>query len=167
MKGVTAIILKDDPKQKKEDLPVIERREGSNWIGLRIHDNGKVTDLYINQLADGRLMHLNSWIDADGWTTDAYMLAVSYPEGGDPKNISEMFVGHGSSVRSGNDVYFSSLSKLNAIAHSDKDSLKIEVTGQPRVNLSVKGNPKTLVVNGKDTTPRVENGMVNIKYREQ
>lgn len=167
VKGVTAIILKDDPNQKKEDLPVIERREGSNWIGLRIHDKGKVTDLYINQLADGRLMHLNSWIDADGWTTDAYMLAVSYPEGGDPKNPSEMFVGHGSSVRSGNDVYFSSLSKLNAIAHSDKDSLKIEVTGQPRVNLSVKGNPKTLVVNGKDTTPRVENGMVNIKYREQ
>ncbi len=46
-------------------------------IGLRIRHKGKVTDLYINQLADGRLMHSNSWIMPDGWMTDAYMFAVS------------------------------------------------------------------------------------------
>ena len=29
-------------------------------------------------------MHSNSWIEADGWTTDAYMFAVTYAEGTDP-----------------------------------------------------------------------------------
>ena len=53
MKGLTAIILKDTPGEK--ELPQMERREGKDWIGLRIRNKGKVTDLYINQLADGRL----------------------------------------------------------------------------------------------------------------
>ncbi len=60
--------------------------EGQDWIGLRIRHKGKVTDLYINQLADGRLMHSNSWIMPDGWMTDAYMFAVSYPEGTEAAN---------------------------------------------------------------------------------
>ena len=72
VKGLTAVILKDSPDDK--DLPMMERTEGKDWIGLKVRRNGKVTDIYINQLADGRLMHNNSWITADGWTTDAYML---------------------------------------------------------------------------------------------
>lgn len=167
VKGVTAIILKDSPKQKKEDLPQIERREGTDWIGLRVRDKGKVTDIYINQLADGRLMHMNSWIDADGWTTDAYMLAVSYPEGGDPKNPVEMFVGHGSSVRNGGEVYFSSLSKLNAIVKEKDGNLDVRVAGQPRVNMAVKGNPESLTVNGKEGKIKKEDNLVRIKYKEQ
>lgn len=62
----------------------MERREGKDWIGLRIRYKGKITDLYINQLADGRLMHSNSWIEADGWFTDAYMFAVTYEAGMEP-----------------------------------------------------------------------------------
>jgi len=53
VKGVTAIILKETPDEK--ELPEIEKREGKNWIGLRIRNKGKITDIYINQLADGRL----------------------------------------------------------------------------------------------------------------
>ena len=34
VKGLTAIILKDTPDEK--DLPQMERREGQDWIGLRI-----------------------------------------------------------------------------------------------------------------------------------
>ena len=75
VKGLTAIILKDTPDEK--DLPKMERREGQDWIGLRIRHKGKITDLYINQLADGRLMHSNSWIMPDGWMTDAYMFVRS------------------------------------------------------------------------------------------
>ena len=45
VKGLTAIILKETPDQK--DLPYMERREGKDWIGLRIHYKGKITDLYI------------------------------------------------------------------------------------------------------------------------
>ena len=65
VKGLTAVILKDSPDDK--DLPMMERTEGKDWIGLKVRRNGKVTDIYINQLADGRLMHSNSWITADGW----------------------------------------------------------------------------------------------------
>ena len=133
VKGVTAIILKDSPDQK--DLPQIERRQGQDWIGLRVTYKGKTTDIYINQLADGRLMHLNSWIDADGWSTDAYLLAVSYKEGADPSNPDEVFIGHGSSLRRGSDVRFSSLSKLNVISN-DKG---VQATGQPRMRFTLDG----------------------------
>lgn len=132
VKGVTAIMLKESPEDK--NLPTIERREGKDWIGLRVKKDGKVTDLYINQLADGRLMHMNSWIDADGWETDAYMLAVTYPENGDATNPDELFIGHGSSLKRGDDVRFSSLSKLNVIQKGEE----VKVTGQPRATYSIK-----------------------------
>lgn len=161
VKGVTAIILKDDPKQKKEDLPQIERREGTDWIGLRVHDNDEVTDIYINQLADGRLMHLNSWIDADGWTTDAYMFAVTYPEGGTPEKPSRIFLSNGSSLKRGNDIYSSSLAKLSYIF----DGMNLEVTGQPRINLNIKSDAKSISVNGKPYSASKLDGKFTIKIR--
>lgn len=97
VKGVTAIILKETPDEK--ELPEIEKREGKNWIGLRIRNKGKITDIYINQLADGRLMHSNSWIEADGWSTDAYMFIVTYPEKSAPADAKEYFIGYGSSLK--------------------------------------------------------------------
>lgn len=136
VKALTAIILKDSPKDR--NLPDIERREGKDWIGLRVKHNGKITDLYINQLADGRLMHQNSWINADGWDTDAYMLAVTYPENGDASNPEEIFIGHGSSLRKGVDVHYASLSKLNVIVKGDKTY----VTGQPKAAYQVKRDGK-------------------------
>lgn len=161
VKGVTAIILKDSVTQ--EELPVITRREGKDWIGLQVKHNGKVTDLYINQLADGRLMHLNSWIEADGWSTDAYMLAVSYPEGTNPADAKEIFIGHGSALRRNGDVYFSSLSKLNLIADDNDGKLDIQVTGQPRINLKLKSSPSSLTVNGINTPVKKTGNLVNIK----
>ncbi len=161
VKGVTAIILKDSVTQ--EELPVITRREGKDWIGLQVKHNGKVTDLYINQLADGRLMHLNSWIEADGWSTDAYMLAVSYPEGTNPADAKEIFIGHGSALRRNGDVYFSSLSKLNLIADENDGKLDIQVTGQPRINLKLKSSPSSLTVNGINTPVKKTGNLVNIK----
>ena len=74
----------------------MEKREGKDWIGLRVRRGGKVTDMYINQQADGRLMHNNSWIEADGWTTDAYMFTVTYDEGADPSTAGDIFVCYGS-----------------------------------------------------------------------
>lgn len=114
VKALTAIILKETPDQKA--LPTIERRQGKDWIGLRITSpQGMVTDLYINQLADGRLMHLNSWIDADGWTTDAYILAVSYPKGATPSQAKRKTIIYGSSLRRGTNVLFSSLEKQSLV----------------------------------------------------
>lgn len=127
--GLTAIILKDSVGQK--ELPVMEKREGKDWIGLRVRNKGKITDIYINRLADGRLMHLNSWIDADGWTTDAYMFAVSYPEGGSAGNASEMFICHGSSMKRDGKVWYSSLAKLNLVATDLQGKAEVSANGQP------------------------------------
>lgn len=147
VKAVTAIMLKDSPDQKT--LPMIERREGKDWIGLRVTDKGRVTDLYINQLADGRLMHMNSWIEADGWTTDAYMFAVSYPEGSDPAQAKDVFIGHGSSLRRGDDVRFSSLAKLNVIAKEDGGKLDLKAAGQPRMKFGYKSQASKVTLNGQ------------------
>lgn len=165
VKGVTAIILKDSPDDK--NLPVIERREGKDWLGLRIKKDGKVTDLYINQLADGRLMHLNSWIDADGWTTDAYMFAVSYPEGGDPAKPERLFIGHGSLLKRGDkDVRMSSLSKLNLIASEKDGTLRLDIAGQPRLNLGYRSNAPKVTVNGKTIKTERKNGLIKISSKK-
>ncbi|MCC8114948.1 MAG: heparinase II/III-family protein, partial [Bacteroidales bacterium] len=127
IKAVTAIILKDGPDQR--ELPTIEKREGKDWIGLRITEGGKTTDVYINQLADGRLMHLNSWIEADGWSTDAYLLAVS-PD--------EQLIVYGSALRRDGLTHFSSLSKLNLLAERSGTALSLHATRQPRLHFSLR-----------------------------
>ncbi len=127
VKAVNAIFLKDSPTDK--DLPQVERREGTDWIGLRITWHGQVTDLYINQQADGRLMHRNSWIEADGWQTDAYMWAVTYKEGQPAASARDLFVAYGSALRRGTDSYFSSLSKLFVIKKNGK--VMVEGTSKP------------------------------------
>ena len=79
-------------------------------------------------------MHSNSWIEADGWTTDAYMFAVTYREGEKPSSAKDMFVCYGSALRRGNDSYFSSMSKLFVIKKEDRDEWKLWIQGQPYMN---------------------------------
>lgn len=164
IKGVTAIILKDSPQDK--NLPEMERRDGKNWIGLRIKNKGKVTDLYINQLADGRLMHSNSWIEADGWTTDAYMFAVTYKEGTDPADAKDIFLSYGSALRRGTNTYFSSLSKLFYIQKEEGKDMKLWIEGQSKVNATFGqvNRPSSLLVNGKQMPVNYERSALKVKY---
>lgn len=162
VKGLTAIILKETPDQK--DLPYMERREGKDWIGLRIHYKGKITDLYINQLADGRLMHSNSWIEADGWFTDAYMFAVTYEAGMEPAGSKEHFICYGSALRRGDVSFFSSLAKLFVIQKEENGRMKLWMDGQPKMNAGFRSEkrPKAVVVNGKVTPVVYEKGTVKV-----
>ncbi|MGN0049400.1 MAG: heparinase II/III family protein [Bacteroides sp.] len=164
VKAVNAIILKENPDDK--DLPEMERREGKDWIGLRIRHQGKVTDLYINQLADGRLMHSNSWIEADGWSTDAYMWSVSYPEGTNPADAKELFVCYGSALRREGQSYFSSLSKLFVMCQPTDGgrSVRLLMEGQPRMHASFGHlqKPASLEVNGKKLPVDYKNGNLKI-----
>jgi hypothetical protein len=164
IKAVTAVTLKDSPDQK--ELPTITRREGKDWIGLQIKWNGKVTDLYINQLADGRLMHINSWIEADGWTTDAYMFAVTYPERKSAADAERLFMFSGSSLRRGDDVWFSSLAKLNFIAATNGSTMDLQLNGQPQFRFGVKSfgsAVKSINLNGSKTTATKENNLFIFK----
>lgn len=166
IKGLTAVILKDSITQK--DLPVMERREGKDWIGLRIVYKGKVTDLYINQLADGRLMHSNSWIEADGWTTDAYMFAVTYAEGTDPAETKDIFMAYGSALRRNDVSYFASMSKLFFIRKDTEKGLDLWINGQPFVNATfrVEKRPVHLSVNDKSMIVNYQKGNVKVEYTE-
>ena len=166
IKGLTAIILKDSASQK--ELPVMERREGKDWIGLRTVWKGKVTDLYINQLADGRLMHSNSWIEADGWQTDAYMFAVTYPEGADAAEADELFVAYGSALSRDGDSYFASLSKLFFVQKADGGDLNLWIDGQPSVNASFRPRkrPSRLTVNGEAMRVNYWNDLLDVKYKK-
>lgn len=94
VKGVTAIIL--DP----DNVPSIECRKGDGWIGLRIKSKDKTTDVYLNLLADGSLMHCNSWVSPDGWNTDAYITALTYNSNDtDLKNPVRKAIIYGSRVK--------------------------------------------------------------------
>ena len=110
-------------------------------------------------------MHINSWIEADGWTTDAYMFAVSYLRNGNPAKPDRIFINHGSSLRRGKDVYFSSLSKLNAVYNPNDKVMALEVNGQPRINMSVKSDAGSVNVNGKPYNAKKIKGNYSIKKR--
>ncbi len=129
VKGVNAIILKDNPEQK--ELPKMTRIEGKDWIGVRSVFDGKVTELYINQLADGSLMHLNSWIEANGWITDAYMFALTYYEGSDPTKSSEVTIIHGGTLKQDGKLFHSSRTKQNVTGRINKGRFEAIATDVP------------------------------------
>ena len=122
--------------------------------------------MYINQLADGRLMHSNSWIEADGWSTDAYMLAVTYTKGSNPAVSKDMFICYGSAVRRGMTDYFSSLSKLFVIKKEEKGKTTLCIDGQPRVNATfhTEGKASKAIVNGKPMDVTYNKFGMNVKY---
>lgn len=146
LRALTAIILKDSVEQT--DLPKITLRDGKNWESVRIVHKGKTTDVYFNSLADGRLMHQNSWIEADGYMTDAYMFAVQYPTS-KAQDFKKCFIIYGSSLRQGKRVIFSSLAKLTAAFAFDNDVLRSAVTGQERINLLIRSNAGRVFLDGR------------------
>ncbi|HLP05558.1 MAG TPA: heparinase II/III family protein, partial [Paludibacter sp.] len=163
IKGLTAVILKDSANEL--NLPKMEKIDGKNWIGLRVRNKGKVTDIIINQLADTKIMHSNSWIWAEGWETDAYLMAVSYPENGKPENASEIFVAYGSALRRNNQPYVSSLSKLFAIMKRENGKVEINLQGQPLMNASFysETKPSALFLNGEKSEVNYENKQLKIR----
>ena len=164
VKGITAILLKDNPKDK--DLPVFEKRQGDDWIGVRMTQGDQVTDVYLNQLADGTLMHSNSWIQADGWTTDAYILAVTYNKKDGAEKAKRIFVGYGSSLRRQNEVWYSSLSKLYYMQTEQQGKAQFLIDGAAHYDAIFKPLKKTsqVLVNGKLTS--VEKAKLGVRIRK-
>lgn len=163
VKGLTAIILKDSMNEK--NLPKMEKIEGKDWIGLRIRNKGKITDLYINQLADGHLMHMNSWIWADGWETDAYMFAVTYAENAKPSEAKDIFVAYGSALRRDGISYVGSLSKLFLVQHNSGKEGQLTVEGQPLMNATFYSpiKPASFILNGTKSDVNFENKQITVK----
>ena len=172
-KFITAIILLDDKNKTVEtftgssganaaaarsNLPVIEKLEGNNMIGVKITQNGEVTYVYFNLLADGRLMHRNSINVINGWETDAYMMALTFPEKADPDNpdnIKNLFISNGSFLRKDDNIILHSLSKVFLCAKQENNKIDVLLQGQPliRANLRVPKKPQHISLNDQPIQP--------------
>lgn len=155
-KFITAIILKDSVNDI--DIPKIERLHNETMNGLRITYEGKVTELYLNLLADGHIMHLNSVNTFNGWETDAYLTGITYPEGvkdAQVKQVSDFFIAYGSYLRKSGITVFNSLSKLYVTATKNADALDLVIQGQPLINASfyMDQKPARLIVNHHNEAP--------------
>lgn len=131
-KFISAIILEND--ETKNNLPVIERFDGKNFLGVSITQNGETTEIYFNLLADGRLKHRNSANTMNGWETDAYLTVLKFDEGADKtnfNNINELFIGHGSYLRKNNQVLTHALSKYTALIEDFGAIPNVIFQGQP------------------------------------
>ncbi|MCX6215786.1 heparinase II/III family protein [Spirosoma sp.] len=179
-KFVNAIVLLDETNQRvqtatgssgasgavgRSNLPVIETFEGTNYIGVRITQNGQVTEVFMNLLADGRLMHRNANAVINGWETDAYIAAVSFPVGADRQDLtklSSVFIGNGSYLRRNGKPLVSSLSKVFLYAAKTSDprtgnQLDVQLQGQPLIEASLGfGKVNKLIVNHKTVFPRYD-----------
>jgi hypothetical protein len=122
-------------------------------LGVRMTATTHTTEVYFNLLADGRRMHSNSNSLLEGWESDAYLLAVSRPNGtppDDPDQLSRLLVIGGSYVRRGDVVILDSLSKVDALVVPNPKGLRIAIHGQPTIELGLRCNsaPAEVVVNG-------------------
>jgi hypothetical protein len=107
--------------------PRIERVETQDYLLLRIHQKGEVTEVYFNLLADGRIRHRNANAVLGGWETDAYILVLTYPEGGSAQKPRRWFVADGSYLRRDGKVELDSLSKAFVVKQGGEASIE----GQP------------------------------------
>ncbi|MBN8825481.1 MULTISPECIES: heparinase II/III family protein [unclassified Spirosoma] len=144
----------------RSNLPIIEKFEGTNYIGIRITQNGQVTELYINLLADGRLMHRNANTVINGWETDAYLSAITFPERADrqdPAQLSSVFISNGSYLRRNGKPLISSLSKVVLYAAKTGNELEVQLQGQPLIEASLGfDNVRKLMVNQKTVAPQYD-----------
>lgn len=164
-KFITAIILKDSLNDA--NIPEIERFKGDDMLGVRIKQSGKVTEVFLNLQADGRLMHLNSIKTFNGYTTDAYLTALSYAEN-NPNELTDYFVGYGSFLRKDKQVLYNSLSKLFLIAQKKDKTFELNVSGQPIMHTSfgLEKKPSSVLLNKVAVPVEFTNGFLQLNVEK-
>lgn len=154
-KFITAIM----PVQEGDwSPPKIERLRTIDMIGLRIAQNGSVTELWLNLLADGSIRHRNANLTYNGWETDAYLTAFTWPEDADlddPDAASRVLVIDGSYLRRDGEVVLDSLSKVYLCATRDNNALDVQLKGQPVINALLRAlkKPTEVTLNGQPVEP--------------
>jgi len=169
-KFITAIILKDSVNDTH--LPVIERLQSLSMNGVKITQEGKTTELYLNLLADGHVMHLNSVNTFNGWETDAYLFGITYPAGKTtitPADITDYCMIYGSYIRRDQQTLFSSLSKLNLVAGISNGQLEMVLEGQPSINasFSLPAKPAVFLLNHHTVVPEYSNHLLQIHINNE
>jgi len=166
-KFVTAIILKND--QNKENLPKVERFDGKDFQGARITQNGRVSEIYLNLLADGRIMHRNSIINMNGWDTDSYLMVLTFPEGADrskPENLKQLFIGSGSYLRRNGKPIIHALSKFFTVVDFEGNNKNLQFQGQTcaKVSMFMEKNSGSITVNGEKQHSTYDSSLKMVKF---
>lgn len=164
MKFITAII---PVKEGNPPPPKIERFRTPEVNAVRITQDGTVTDVILNLLADGSVRHRNANLTYDGWETDAYLTVLTWPETAgtsDPDAASRIFVADGSYLRRDGKVVLDSLSKVFLSATQQHGALDVILQGQPVINALFRAatKPAEIQVNGKLVTPRYDDAAKTI-----
>ncbi|WP_341224502.1 heparinase II/III family protein [uncultured Arcticibacterium sp.] len=152
-KFVTAVILENE-----NELPVITRDYGKNYLKVSITQKGETTVVYFNLLADGRLKHRNSQINIEGWETDAYLTVLKFDENADKTdidNINEVFIGHGSYLRRDSQTLLHSLSKHYTLVENFGTKPSITFDGQANATLTLYNTEKSKSVSFNENTKAV------------
>jgi len=151
MKFITAIIPLEDPA-KRPNIK-LELLEGDEMLGVRIAQDGELTEVFLNLRGDGRRMHRNSNKIIQGWDTDAYLFGLTRPadSADEPDSITRCFVACGSYLRKNDKVLLESLSKVYSVFEMKSDGMNVILQGQPIINcrIGTKTKPKTVTLNGK------------------
>lgn len=90
---------------ENEETPVITAVRGQDVMELRIEEKGRTERYLINCRADGSVMHHNGWAVWDGFETDALIVGLFYESQG---GLESFFIQNGSTLRTQNEVLFSS-----------------------------------------------------------
>ncbi len=152
---MTAIVPKRAAKVR------VERMQTLDSIGVRLIDGSKVTEVYLNLKADGRVRHRNAISNLGGWETDAYLLAVTREDGAAAP--SRMFVADGSFMRRDGRVTLDSLSKRFIIADLSSTP-RLWVGGQlnSEFDMRLPGAGASVEINGKAQPAARDGDLVRI-----
>jgi hypothetical protein len=165
---VVALILTDPAKPN----PHVDRFQSENMEGIRLTQAGTVTEVYVNTLAEGRIRHRNAVVTTNGWETDAYVTALTFPEKADRtkvENIAGLFVADGSFLRHNGAVVYDSLSKIFMNATYSPGKLDVSLQGQTDINLSLlpKAGKEEVTINGKrdPQSETLPNGLIKVSVK--
>ena len=156
-KFLTAIIPMDGGEP-----PQVTPLEGTDMIGARIVRGSRQTDVLVNLRADGRIMHRNSINTMSGWTTDAYLLALTRPVHAPDGSLERCFFSFGSFLRRGDATLYSSLSKSTTAFSMEGMDLVVSMKGQPRLTAEIlpPDAPARVLVNGTAAEPERVGGRI-------
>ncbi|WP_171633720.1 hypothetical protein [Paenibacillus plantarum] len=162
-KFITAVI----PVEPEFSLPEVTALEGHDMLGVRIRSGGKQTDVYLNLRADGRIMHQNCIRKLNGWETDAYLVAVTRPEGADDEdwtNVERCFIGYGSVLRHSGHTLFASMSRATACLELSPAELSVALRGQPYLRAEVRPAvmPQRVTAEGNAEVISSDNGVITV-----
>jgi len=136
---------------------------------VRITQNGQVSEIYLNLMADGRIMHRNSIIKMNGWDTDSYLMALTFPESADlskPENLKQLFIGSGSYLRRDGKPIIHALSKFFTVVDFEGNNRNLQFQGQTcaKVSMFMEKNSGSITVNGEKQHSTYDSSLKMVKF---